>query len=115
LNNRDFIYIAIGNHVLAINPSSGTELWRRKLPSSTLVTLLVRSEAIYAGAAGELFCLDPRSGEIRWQNQLTGLGMGVIIFGDPAPSHVTATNSVATNTAAAALLITGAAGSAAGS
>jgi hypothetical protein len=29
-------------------------------------------------ASGELFCLDPASGHIRWQNGLKGLGRGLV-------------------------------------
>ena len=33
---------------------------------------------LYATANGELFCLDPATGDIRWQNPLKGLGRGYI-------------------------------------
>jgi len=80
MSSEDVIYLGVGRHVVAVSTREGVELWRCKLPSSSLLTLLVRDDAVYAGAAGKLFCLDPRTGEIRWRNPLKGLGTGVILF-----------------------------------
>jgi outer membrane protein assembly factor BamB len=33
---------------------------------------------LYATAKGELFCLDPATGNIRWQNPLKGFGRGLV-------------------------------------
>jgi outer membrane protein assembly factor BamB len=88
--STDTLYIGIGGHLVAIAASSGEELWRCKLKGSSYVTISVRPNAVYAGAAGELFCVDPSSGEIRWQNRLTGLGRGVIAFGDASSISVAA-------------------------
>jgi len=34
--------------------------------------------SLYATSHGELFCLDPATGSLRWQNPLKGLGLGLI-------------------------------------
>lgn len=81
------LYIGIGGHLVAIAASSGEELWRCKLKGSSYVTVSVRPTAVYAG---ELFCVDPSSGRIRWQNRLPTLGLGVIAFGDASSIIVTA-------------------------
>ena len=86
----DTLYIGIGGHLVAIAASSGEELWRCKLKRSSFITVSVRPNAVYAGAAGELFCVDPSSGQIRWQNGLPGLGLGVIAFSDASSTSVTA-------------------------
>ena len=86
-SERAPLYISIGSTVVAIDRATGDEIWRRELESSSLVTagmlstMLVTSDAIYVGAHGELFCLSPSTGEIRWHNRLKGLGTAFIVFG----------------------------------
>ncbi len=73
--------IGVAGHVVAIDATTGTELWRTKLKGSDIVTLSVQGDRVYAGARGELFCLDAQSGSILWRNPLKGLGWGLIAFG----------------------------------
>ena len=81
------LYIGLGGHVVAIDRTTGSEIWRCKLRSSSFVTISVEPDAIYAGANGELFCVDPSTGSIRWHNRLKGLGISVVAFdGSSAPS-----------------------------
>lgn len=74
------LYIGIGGHVAAIDPATGTELWRTKLKANPYVSLQQVGAKLYAGAGGELFCLDAATGSILWRNRLKGLGMGLIAF-----------------------------------
>lgn len=76
----DRLFIAIGGHAVALDPSTGTEIWRTKLKVSSFVTVWFSGTRLFAGAGGELFCLDPGSGAILWRNKLKGLGMGVVAF-----------------------------------
>lgn len=75
------VFIGIGSHVVALDGGTGTEIWRRKLKSSSLVTIQVQGDTVLAGAQGEVFCLDARSGDLRWHNKLKGFGMGIVCFG----------------------------------
>jgi outer membrane protein assembly factor BamB len=101
------LYIGVGGHVVAINPSTGEEIWRRKLRASTFVTVQVAGDAVLAGAAGELFCLDATTGTIRWRNRLKGLGMGLVAFGGTSEVGVAA--AMAAAAAAASVVATTAA------
>lgn len=76
----ELLVIGIGSYAVGINPKTGEEAWRTKLKASGYVTLLRDGDRVYAGAGGELFCLDSRTGELLWQNKLKGLGLGVIGF-----------------------------------
>jgi outer membrane protein assembly factor BamB len=96
------LYIGVGSHVVAIERFSGREIWRCKLKSSTFVTIHADASGVYAGAAGVLFCIDPATGQIRWQNGLDGLGLGVIAFGSDSSSSVIAAVIAAQAAAAAA-------------
>jgi outer membrane protein assembly factor BamB len=42
------------------------------------VNLVLQDGNLYAAASGELFCLDPAGGQIRWHNELKGLGFGLV-------------------------------------
>jgi outer membrane protein assembly factor BamB len=75
------VFVGIGSYVVALDGKSGTEIWRRKLRSASLVTIQAQGDMVLAGAQGEVFCLDARSGDLRWHNKLKGLGMGIVCFG----------------------------------
>lgn len=79
------LVIGIRGHVLGIHPTTGAELWRTKLRSTTVLTLCVVAGKVFAGAAGELYCLDGATGAILWHNPLKGLGQGMISFGVSEP------------------------------
>jgi outer membrane protein assembly factor BamB len=95
------LYVGIGGHVVALDPGTGEEIWRRKLRSSTFVTVQVAGDAVLAGAAGELYCLDAMTGTIRWHNRLKGLGMGLVAFGGSSEVGVAAAMAAAAASAAA--------------
>lgn len=77
---EDRVFIGVGGHVVALDPTTGVEIWRTRLKSSTFVTLSVSDDRILAGAGGELYCLDAGSGAILWHNKLKGLGLGIVAF-----------------------------------
>lgn len=77
---RDVLPIGVGGHAVAIDTSTGTELWRTKLKRTSFVTVHQVGSRIYAGAGGELFCLDAATGHVLWRNKLKGLGLGVVAF-----------------------------------
>ncbi len=97
------LYIGLGGHVVCLHPTTGDEIWRTKLKTSTYVTLQVTDASIMAGASGELYCLDPRTGEIRWHNKLKGLGMGVVAFAGSDMAVLQAASAAAAAGAAAAM------------
>ena len=74
------LFIGIGGYAVAIDPATGSELWRTKLKATPFVTIQAAGSLVFAGAGGELFCLDAASGAILWRNKLKGLGTGLIAF-----------------------------------
>lgn len=79
------VVIGIRSHVVSLDPTTGNELWRRKLKSGQFVTIYPRNDRVYAGVAGELFSLDRTDGKILWHNKLPRLGYGLVSFAaDPA-------------------------------
>jgi outer membrane protein assembly factor BamB len=86
----DLLVIGVGGHAVAIDPETGTELWRTKLKTSSFITVFHAGPNVFAGAGGELFCLDATSGDILWHNKLKGLGLGVVAFSASTDTVVSA-------------------------
>ena len=78
MQTHDAIYVGIQGQVLALNRSTGAELWRTKLKGSEFVNVILDQGRIFASTSGELFCLDTQQGTILWQNRLKGLGRGLV-------------------------------------
>ena len=78
----DPIYISCGAHVAAVDPATGSEYWRCKLPKSTygLISLHVSGDLVIAGSYGRIYGIDRWTGEIRWTNELTGMGFYNILI-----------------------------------
>jgi hypothetical protein len=69
---------------LALDRASGCEVWRCSLKGSDFVNIAILDGDLYASTKGEMFCLDPASGQIRWRNPLAGLGWGLVTIATPA-------------------------------
>ena len=96
------LYIGVGSHVVAIRPSDGQEIWRTRLKMTQFVTVYAAGEVVYAGAGGELFCLDGLTGAIRWRNKLKGLGSGLVSFAGSSAVEAAAALAAAQAAAVAA-------------
>jgi outer membrane protein assembly factor BamB len=74
---------AQGNHrgikasVVAVNRATGQQVWATHLKGSDFVNVAVQDEAVLACCCGEIFCLDPLTGNARWHNPLKGFGWGL--------------------------------------
>jgi outer membrane protein assembly factor BamB len=75
---RSLLYVGIKNSVVALDISTGIEMWRTKLKGSDFVTVMFDGESLVAANAGEIFALDPQTGAVLWHNNLKGLGLGVV-------------------------------------
>ena len=74
---RDFLFVGIKGHVMALDRATGTERWKTKLKGSDFVHLVTDGQRLYATAQGEVFCLDGATGSVLWRNQLKGMGLGL--------------------------------------
>jgi outer membrane protein assembly factor BamB len=74
------LIVGIGGTVLGVDPSTGNEVWRRKPKGGDYVTISAVGHRIFAGAKGQLFCLDPADGKLLRHNQLKGMGTGIVSF-----------------------------------
>ena len=72
------IVIGIAGSVVALDRSTGQELWRTNLKGGDFTNVVLHDGDLFATTKGELFCLDAATGSIRWQNPLKGLGRGLV-------------------------------------
>lgn len=70
------VFVGIKHAVVALDQRTGTPVWRTALHSGDYVTLLWDGESLFAANAGEVWCLDPNTGAVRWHNELKGMGRG---------------------------------------
>ncbi|MGO9274009.1 MAG: PQQ-binding-like beta-propeller repeat protein [Terriglobia bacterium] len=71
------IFIGVHGTVLALDKSTGVEIWRAELSGADFVNVVVEDDDVFASTKGEIFCLRPESGVIRWHNKLEGFGRGL--------------------------------------
>jgi outer membrane protein assembly factor BamB len=68
----------IKGQVVALDKSTGHELWRTRLKGSDFVHVIADGKLVFASTAGEVFCLDGSTGAILWNNPMKGLGHGLV-------------------------------------
>ena len=71
------VIIGIGGSVVALDRGTGQEVWRTRLKGDFVNVALV-DDTLFATGGGELFCLDPATGQVRWNNPLKRLGRGLV-------------------------------------
>ena len=77
------LFVGIKGRVMRIDRSTGRILWETYLSGSQFVNIQTNGDEVLAATRGELFCLDPDTGGIKWKNGLPGMGWGIVtISGD---------------------------------
>src|SRR5262245_65253017 len=74
----NMVVIGIKGTVLAVDRESGQTLWSTALKGSDFVNVTLDGGDIFASSKGRLYRLDATTGEIRWCNELPGLGWGIV-------------------------------------
>jgi hypothetical protein len=77
MKNSDLVFIGIKGTVIALNAANGQQAWATHLKGANFVNVVVQNEVILASCEGEIFCLDPLTGNVLWHNPLTGFGLGL--------------------------------------
>ena len=72
------IYLGVKGSVIAVNSATGEPAWAQSLKGGDFVNVALDGDRLFAATHGEIFCLDPRTGAIRWHNPLKGYGWGLI-------------------------------------
>ncbi len=82
------LIIGIKGTVLALDRTTGQEVWRTPLKGGDFVNVTLAGERVLATTRGEIFCLD-QAGTILWHNPLKGLGQGLVTVATEAGSTQT--------------------------
>ncbi len=77
MKTSDLLFINIKGSVVALNRATGQQVWVTHLKGSDFVNVVVDNGTIVASCYGEVFCLDPLTGNGRWHNPLKGFGWGL--------------------------------------
>ena len=72
------IFLGVHGEVIALDRTTGQEVWHTKLTGADFVNLLVDQDRVIATTKGKAFCLDAATGQLLWRNDLPGLGWGLI-------------------------------------
>lgn len=73
----DLVFIGIKGSVVALNRVTGEQVWAVNLKGLGFVNVVLQDDAVLASCCGEIFCLDPFTGNPRWHNPLKGFGRGL--------------------------------------
>ncbi len=74
----DLVFVGIKGSVVALDRTTGAQVWTTRLKGTDFVNLVLCDGELYAASRGELFCLDRGTGFIRWRNTLKGFGFGLM-------------------------------------
>jgi outer membrane protein assembly factor BamB len=86
MKTSDLVFIGIKGTVIALNRATGEQVWATHLKGSDFVNVLLEPGAVLALCCGEIFCLDPFTGNALWHNPLKGFGRGLAtIATEPNP------------------------------
>ena len=72
------MFIGIRGSVVALNRATGEQVWATHLKGWSFVNVVVEDQRVYASCYGEIFCLDPLTGNALWHNSLKGFGTGLV-------------------------------------
>jgi outer membrane protein assembly factor BamB len=77
MKTSDLVFIGIQGSVVALNRATGEKVWATHLKGSDFVNVVVQDGTVLASCYGEIFCLDPFTGNACWHNPLKGFGLGL--------------------------------------
>ena len=74
----DVLFNAFNGRIAAVHRDTGELLWSWKAPHGTgFVAVLVDGDQLFASVQGYTWCLDPLTGDVVWENLLSGFGFGI--------------------------------------
>lgn len=77
MKTSDLVFVGIRGSVVALNRTTGQQEWATHLKGWSFVNVALQNEMVLASCQGEIFCLDPLSGNALWHNPLKGFGTGL--------------------------------------
>jgi outer membrane protein assembly factor BamB len=77
MKTTELVFVGIGRSVVALNRATGEQIWAARLKGYDFVNVVLDGGNVFATCCGEIFCLDPLTGDVAWHNPLKGFGTGL--------------------------------------
>jgi outer membrane protein assembly factor BamB len=71
------IFVGFNQRVAALNRDTGEIVWSQKCRGGSYVTFLLKEDRLIVSSNGYIYCLNPLTGQIYWNNDMPGYGSGV--------------------------------------
>jgi outer membrane protein assembly factor BamB len=105
-DKNPFVYVGIASSVVALRKEDGSLAWSTRLRRSTqLVSVLHDGPRVFAIAGGEVSCLDARTGELLWHNELRGYGRSWAVLAGSSQDAAGASAATAAQAASTAAMV----------
>ena len=91
----ELLFVGIKGSVVALNRATGEQVWTTPLKGSDFVNVMVDGGQVFATCYGEVFCLDPFSGQGLWHNRLKGFGTGLAALATEDSARIALTTVLA--------------------
>jgi outer membrane protein assembly factor BamB len=93
VNLKDIVFTGFNKSVIALDQNTGEVIWDWKSPQGWgyVSLLLTDEEHLIVSVTGYTYCLDPKTGQQLWFNELPGYGTGVaslISLNNPGSSPI---------------------------
>ncbi|HET7374312.1 MAG TPA: PQQ-binding-like beta-propeller repeat protein [Gemmatimonadaceae bacterium] len=89
------VFVGIRSSVIALDERTGDEVWRTELRSSDYVAVLWDGDSLFAANSGEVWRVDPETGNLLWHNELKGMGRGLVSLASSRRPNTTASTDIA--------------------
>lgn len=73
----ELIFVGLRGYVIALHRDRGEMVWSCSELNSGPITLLLDGDRLIASTNGYIYCLDPMTGRVLWNNPLRGYGVGI--------------------------------------
>ena len=70
------VFVGLNGRAAALDRDTGEIVWHSNEMRGGYVTLLLDGDRLIVSTNGFIYCLDPYTGKIRWQNEMIGFGYG---------------------------------------
>jgi outer membrane protein assembly factor BamB len=77
MKTSELVFVGIKGSVIALNRFSGQQEWATHLKGGEFVNVILESDVLLASCCGEIYCLNPQTGQGLWHNPLKGFGRGL--------------------------------------